>query len=50
MPKLNGIDAARQILKDNASQRILLLTDVDSERGVRDCLQAGVRGAWEPAT
>ena len=44
MPKLNGVDAARQILKDNPGQRILILTDVDSEKVVRDWLQAGIRG------
>lgn len=44
MPRLNGVDAARQILKDNPAQRVLVLTDVDSDRVVRDCLQAGVRG------
>ena len=44
MPKLNGVDAARQILKDNPSQRVLILTDVHSEQVVRDCLDAGVRG------
>jgi DNA-binding NarL/FixJ family response regulator len=44
MPNLNGVDAARQILKDNPAQRILVLTDVHSEQVVRDCLDAGVRG------
>jgi DNA-binding NarL/FixJ family response regulator len=44
MPILNGVDATRQILKDNPAQRILVLTDLDSERVLRDCLQAGVRG------
>lgn len=44
MPKLNGVDAARQILKDNPAQKILVLTDVHSEQVVRDCLDAGVRG------
>jgi DNA-binding NarL/FixJ family response regulator len=44
MPRLNGVDAARQILKDNPAQRILVLTSVDSEQVVRDCLEAGVRG------
>jgi DNA-binding NarL/FixJ family response regulator len=44
MPKLNGVDAARQILKDNPAQRILVLTDVNSDQVVRDCLEAGVRG------
>jgi DNA-binding NarL/FixJ family response regulator len=44
MPKLNGVDAARQILKGSPAQRILVLTDVNSEQVVRDCLEAGVRG------
>lgn len=44
MPRLNGLDAARQILKDNPTQRILVLTDVDSEDVMRDCVRAGVRG------
>ena len=44
MPALNGADAARQILRDNPLQRILILTDVESEKVIRDCLEAGVRG------
>jgi DNA-binding NarL/FixJ family response regulator len=44
MPKLNGLDAARQILKHNPAQQILILTAVDSEQVVRDCLEVGVRG------
>jgi DNA-binding NarL/FixJ family response regulator len=44
MPKLNGVDTARQILKDNPMQRILVLTAVNSDQVVRDCLDAGVRG------
>jgi DNA-binding NarL/FixJ family response regulator len=44
MPNLNGVDAARQILKDNPAQRILVLTDVNSDQVVQDCLEAGVRG------
>jgi len=44
LPRLNGVDGVRQILKDNPAQRILILTNVDSEKVVRDCLQAGVRG------
>jgi len=44
MPELNGVDAARRILKDNPLQRILVLTDVRSEQAIRDCLEAGVRG------
>lgn len=44
MPKLNGVDTARQILKDNPAQRILVLTAVKSDQVVRECLDAGVRG------
>jgi DNA-binding NarL/FixJ family response regulator len=44
MPKLNGLDAARQILKHNPEQVILVLTAVDSEQVIRECLEAGIRG------
>jgi DNA-binding NarL/FixJ family response regulator len=44
MPTLNGVDAARQIMKNNPAQKILVLTDVRAEQVVRDCLDAGVRG------
>jgi DNA-binding NarL/FixJ family response regulator len=44
LPSLNGVDGVRQILRGNPDQRILILTDADSENVVRDCLQAGVRG------
>ena len=44
MPELNGLDAARQILKHNPDQLILVLTAVDSEQVIRECLEAGVRG------
>src|SRR5579863_958073 len=44
MPRLNGMDAARQILRNNPDQRILVLTDIDSEQVIRECLEAGVRG------
>jgi DNA-binding NarL/FixJ family response regulator len=44
LPKLNGLDTARQILKHNPAQAILILTAVDSEEVIRDCLEAGVRG------
>jgi DNA-binding NarL/FixJ family response regulator len=44
MPNLNGLDAARQILKSNPDQKILILTDIESEQVMRDCLEAGVRG------
>ena len=41
LPKLNGVDAARQILKHNPAQAILILTAVDSEQVIRECLEAG---------
>jgi DNA-binding NarL/FixJ family response regulator len=44
LSRLNGVDAARRIVKDNPAQRILVLTDVNSEQVIRDCLEAGVRG------
>lgn len=44
MPELNGVDVARQILKDDPAQRILVLTEVDSEQVIGECLEAGVRG------
>ncbi len=44
MPRLNGLEAVRQILKNNPTQAILVLTAVDSEQVVQDCLEAGVRG------
>jgi DNA-binding NarL/FixJ family response regulator len=44
MPSLNGFDAARQILKRNPDQKILVLTNVESEQVIRGCLEAGVRG------
>jgi DNA-binding NarL/FixJ family response regulator len=44
LPILNGVDTARQILKHNPAQAILVLTSVDSEQVIRDCLEAGVRG------
>jgi DNA-binding NarL/FixJ family response regulator len=44
LPILNGLDTARQILKHNPTQSVLILTAVDSEQVIRDCLEAGVRG------
>jgi DNA-binding NarL/FixJ family response regulator len=44
LPILNGVDTARQVLKHNPSQAILILTAVDSEQAIRDCLEAGIRG------
>ena len=44
LPELNGLDAARQILKDSPRIEILVLTMHHSEELARDVLQAGARG------
>jgi DNA-binding NarL/FixJ family response regulator len=44
MPRLNGVDAARQMLKNNPRQRILVLTAIESEQVIRACLELGVTG------
>jgi DNA-binding NarL/FixJ family response regulator len=44
MPNLNGLDAARQILSDAPSTRVLVLTVHESEQIVRDVLEVGARG------
>ena len=44
MPNLNGLEAARQILKANPQARILILTLHDSDQVVREVLNAGARG------
>ncbi len=44
MPNLNGLDAARQILRDNPRQKVLFLTMYQSEQLARTILQAGARG------
>jgi DNA-binding NarL/FixJ family response regulator len=44
MPNLNGLEAARQILKHDARHRILILTITDSEQVVQEVLKAGAKG------
>lgn len=44
MPNLNGLDAARQILRDNPRQKVLFLTMYQSEQLARTVQQAGARG------
>jgi len=44
MPKLNGVETARQILKLDPTQPIMILTDVQSEEIICQCLAMGVRG------
>jgi DNA-binding NarL/FixJ family response regulator len=44
MPALNGLEATRQIIKDNPRARVLILTLHDADQVVRDVLGAGARG------
>jgi DNA-binding NarL/FixJ family response regulator len=44
MPTLNGLEATRQILRDNPQVKILILTITDADRAVRAALDAGARG------
>jgi DNA-binding NarL/FixJ family response regulator len=44
MPLLNGLEAARQILKEVANTKILILTMHDSDSLIREVLNAGARG------
>jgi len=44
MPKMNGLDAARQILRERPEQKIIFLTVMDSEDVVRKILEVGARG------
>jgi DNA-binding NarL/FixJ family response regulator len=44
MPNLNGLEATRQILRDNAQAKVLVLTITDADEVVRAVLDAGARG------
>lgn len=44
MPKLNGIEAARKIRKENREVKILILTMYDNEGFITDAISAGVNG------
>jgi DNA-binding NarL/FixJ family response regulator len=44
MSGMDGVDVTHHILKASPGQKILILTEVASEKEVRDCLQAGVCG------
>jgi DNA-binding NarL/FixJ family response regulator len=44
MPALNGLEATRQILRDNPQTRVLILTITDTDQAVRAVLDAGARG------
>lgn len=44
MPEMNGLEAARQILKALPQTEVLILTMHDSEQVVREVLDSGARG------
>ncbi len=44
MPELNGLEAARKIIKAIPSAKVLILTMHDSEQAVREVLEAGAQG------
>ena len=44
MPSLNGLEAARQMLKNDARAKIVILTAFDSDAMIREVLDAGARG------
>src|SRR5215471_16830561 len=44
MPNLNGLDAARQILKAAPRTRVLILSMHNSDQVVREVLEVGARG------
>jgi DNA-binding NarL/FixJ family response regulator len=44
MPTLNGLEATRQILRDNPRVNVLILTVADADGVIRAALDAGARG------
>ncbi|MBZ5648670.1 MAG: response regulator transcription factor [Acidobacteriia bacterium] len=44
MPILNGLDAARQILRERPHTEVLILTMHESDQVIREVLDAGARG------
>jgi DNA-binding NarL/FixJ family response regulator len=44
MPRVNGLDAARQILGDKPDQKVLFLTVMDAEDTARKILEIGAKG------
>jgi DNA-binding NarL/FixJ family response regulator len=44
MPNLNGLEAARQMLRDSPHSKVLILTITDADEMVRAVLDAGARG------
>jgi DNA-binding NarL/FixJ family response regulator len=44
MPSLNGLEAARQMLKHDARAKIVIFTALDSDAMIREVLDLGARG------
>ena len=44
MPSLNGLEATRQMIKQDAGAKVLILTVHDSDPLIQDVLNAGARG------
>ena len=44
MPDMNGLEATREILKNNPGTEVLILSMHESEQMVHDVLSAGARG------
>jgi len=44
MPNLNGLEAAREILRENPKIKVLFLTIYDTEQAVRTAVQVGAKG------
>jgi len=44
MPELNGLEATRQILKDNSASKVLILSMHESDSLMRGALDVGARG------
>lgn len=44
MPEMNGLEAARQIVKSRPTTEVLVLTMHESEEMIREMLEAGARG------
>ena len=44
MPILNGLDATKEILRDNPQAKVLILTMMDAERVMQAARDAGARG------
>lgn len=44
MPNLNGLAATRQLMQQDASCKVIVLTITDSDQVIREALDAGARG------